>query len=396
MQKKIKKAVTCHAGARDSYQLSIALQMEGLLEYLVTDLVLPKFLGKKINKRYDSNLPFNKVKNTYFNLLRQGLFKTSYSLTDKILTKKALKIGLENDSTFFLYSYTAFEAFNYIKEKNLPNKCFLFQLHPHPLSIKTLLEEELLLVPQASQSLLKEPELLIDDEKICHLNNESVLADQIIVASSYTKKTLIENNISPKKIKIIPYGVHSNNFKPKLIYDEQNGKIKLLFIGQMIQRKGLLYLLEAIKLLNSPNIELTLIGRGVVDTLLINQYIKYFKIIIKVNISQKDLINEMHKHDMLVFPSLVEGFGHVILEAMSAGLPVLCTNNTAGPDLFLNGDEGVIVPIRSIDAIAEKINYYINNKKELANMGRSASVTAKIFTWQKFRNEILEFYKSES
>jgi glycosyltransferase involved in cell wall biosynthesis len=394
MQNVPKKVVTCHAGGRDSYQLSIALHEQGLLQCLVTDLFLPAFLGKKIHKRYTSNLPFNKVKNTYFNLVRQNFLNISYSITDQILTNKALNEGLKNDCSFFLYSYTAHAAFKYVKTHKLYNNCFLFQLHPHPLSIKSLLTDELLLVPNARESIMKEPEMYLNDEQLEHLNEESVLADQIIVASSYSKQTLIDNNISPDKITIIPYGVDANSFQPKLKYDEHNGKIKLVFVGQMIQRKGLVYLFDAIKILNSKNIELTLIGRGVIDTTLINEYKKYFNINIKINISQIELVNELHLSDLLIFPSLVEGFGHVILEAMSIGLPVLCTSNTAGPDLFVNGDEGIIVPIRSAEAIAEKIDYFINHKKELVHMGMSASKTAKIFTWEKFRYEIVNFYIS--
>ena len=396
MQNIQKKAITCHAGARDGYQLSIALDELDLLECLVTDCFLPSFFGERIQKRYTSNLPFNKVKNIYSNLVRQKLFKTPYAITDQILTIKALNEGLKKDSTFFLYSYTAYSAFKYIKQKQLSNKCFLFQLHPHPLSIKSLLTDELLLVPNAKQSLMKEPEMYLDEYQLGRLNVEGELADQIIVASSYTKQTLIENNICSDKITIIPYGVESYSFQPKLKYDEHNGKIKLIFVGQMIQRKGLVYLFDAIKLLNTENIELTLVGRGVIDAKLIEQYTKYFKINIKINISHNELVNELHSNDLLVFPSLVEGFGHVILEAMSIGLPVLCTNNTAGPDLFVNGDEGIIVPIRSAQAIAEKIHYFINNKKELANMGLSASRTANYFTWLKFRNEIGNFYRSNS
>jgi glycosyltransferase involved in cell wall biosynthesis len=394
MQSVLKKVVTCHAGGRDSYQLSIAFQEQGLLQCLVTDLFLPPFLGKKIHKRYTSNLPHNKVENTFLNFFRQKLLKTSFTITDQILTNKALNLGLKNDSSFFLYSYTAHAAFEYLKRKKLNNKCFLFQLHPHPLSIKSLLTDELLSVPNARDSIMKEPEMYLNDEQLERLNGESILADQIIVASSYTKQTLIDNNVSPEKISIIPYGVDSNSFQHKLKYDEHNGYIKLVFVGQMIQRKGLIYLFEAIKILNSKNIELTLIGRGVIDIALINEYKKYFNINIKINISRKELVNELHLSDLLVFPSLVEGFGHVILEAMSIGLPVLCTSNTAGPDLFVNGDEGILVPIRSAEAIAEKIDYFINHKKELAHMGLSASKTAKIFTWEKFRHEIVDLYKS--
>lgn len=388
------KAVTCHAGARDAYQLSIALEKAGLLECLVTDLFLPPFIGNRFRKKYTEELPYNKVKNTYSNLISQKVFKQPYAFTDKILTNRALKQALKHDVNLFLYSYTAFDAFEYIKQNHLTNQCFLFQLHPHPLSIRRLLTEELYLAHHAIESLMKEPEMSLNDAQIQMLSDESHFADHVIVASTYTKQTLIENKVEPNKITIIPYGVEASRFSLKTSYDEHNGKIKLVFVGQMIQRKGLGYLLEALKLLNSKNIELTLIGRGVIDTHLINEYKKYIDITVKINLSHNELVNEFHANDLFVFPSLVEGFGHVILEAMSAGLPVLCTPNTAGPDVFIHGTEGVIVPIRNAAAIAEKIEYFIHHKKELASMGISAGQTARAFTWEKFRDSIVQFYNT--
>jgi len=63
----------------------------------------------------------------------------------------------------------------------------------------------------------------------------------------------------------------------------------------------------------------------------------------------------MAAHDVFVFPSLFEGFGLVLLEAMAMGLPVITTPHTAGPDLIREGMEGFIVPIRHSTAIAERL-----------------------------------------
>jgi len=124
-----RKAVVSHAGSRDFYQLSIALEKAGLLECLVTDLFLPPFLGKKVSRKYTEELPYSKVSNIYSNLFRNKILKQPYYITDQILTKTALSKALYHDSNLFLYSYTALEAFEHVKQRCLPNKCFLFQLH---------------------------------------------------------------------------------------------------------------------------------------------------------------------------------------------------------------------------------------------------------------------------
>ena len=115
-----------------------------------------------------------------------------------------------------------------------------------------------------------------------------------------------------------------------------------------------------------------------------------------MTLATSELVKEFHNSDVLIFPSLVEGFGQVILEAMSSGLPVICTPNTAGRDLFTSGKEGMIVPIRDIDVLIAKIEWCRNNKVELGDMGREAARTARIFTWNKFRASIVDFYRSKT
>lgn len=385
-------AVTCHAGNRDSYQLSVALHENALLDTLVTDFYTPDFAHFLTGKRFNSGLPSRKVTSLWANLLYQKVFRGSYAVSDARLSKYAVEKAMKKNAHLFLSSYTAYEAFSKVRKEGLDKKCLLFQLHPHPMSIRKIFEEEISLVPEAKDSILGELEMNQDQYVLNRLVGESSLADSCVVASTFTKETLVENNITVDKIKVVPYGVDASKFPLKQTYNNLNGSLNIIFVGQMIQRKGLYYLLEAVKKLNSPNINLTIVGRGTIDHNLLNNYISASNIHIKINLSHSELVNEFHKHDVLIFPSLVEGFGQVILEAMSSGLSVICTPNTAGRDLFLTGNEGSIIPIRSIDALTEKIEWCMGNKSELVDMGRAAWATAQKFTWEKFRKEIAEFY----
>ncbi len=388
----IQKATTCHAGNRDAYQLSIALHENGLLDNLITDYYTPDFLRKLIHKRYNTLLPSKKVTSLWSNFIFQKLFKEQYAVLDARLSNYAAEQAIAHSTHLFLSSYTAYEAFSRIKKNDLKNRCLLFQLHPHPSSIKKIFDEEIELVPVARHSILGELEMNQDQHVLDRLIGESSLADACVVASSFTKESLVQNGIPSDQISVISYGVDASRFPQKKNYNLFNGSLNILFVGQMIQRKGLYYLLEAVKRLSSRNINLTIVGRGSIDRDLLNNYSSASNINVKVNLSHSDLINEFHKNDVLIFPSLVEGFGQVILEAMSSGLPVICTPNTAGRDLFLTGDEGIILPIRNIDALTENIEWCVGNKSELADMGRIAGATAQKFTWEKFRQEIAEFY----
>jgi glycosyltransferase involved in cell wall biosynthesis len=227
----------------------------------------------------------------------------------------------------------------------------------------------------------------LSDAEMSSLSDESLLADKCFVASSFTKSTLIKQGVDKNKIIIVPYGVDAISFKNKIEYN-MNGDLNLLFVGQVVQRKGLIYLLEAIKSLKTTRINLTFATRSNIDEVILRKYDGKISFRIIRNLDNIQLSSLMCNSDLLVFPSLLEGFGHVILEAMASGLPVLCTMNTAGPDLFISGNEGFIVPIRDSESISEKLDYILRNKKILIDMGISARKTAETFTWERFRQKI--------
>src|SRR6185312_7106534 len=84
--------------------------------------------------------------------------------------------------------------------------------------------------------------------------------------------------------------------------------------------------------------------------------------------------------------------GHVILEAMSYGLPVLTTSSTCAPDVLVDGKHGFIVPIRNTEALAAKISWGRAHRTELYQMGLAAAARARLFTWERFRRGVVAAY----
>jgi glycosyltransferase involved in cell wall biosynthesis len=97
----------------------------------------------------------------------------------------------------------------------------------------------------------------------------------------------------------------------------------------------------------------------------------------------------MLKHDVLVLPSISEGFGLVILEALSCGLPVVTTRNSGGPEVVRDGREGYFVPIRSAEAIAEKLELLARDPALLESMSEAALRRAREFTWANYRAKLV-------
>ena len=394
------KCVIVHASARDHYELSKGLAASGNLYRLVTDLycpdilkrILPALAAKRSAAQLSSKLVTLSPIALWYEL--RMIMAKNFSFNqekDRALGKHAAVMAQKKKLHIFSYSYYAADAFaleaTFSKQKKM-----LFQLHPHPVTIKKLLEKELKNVPAASDSLLYENELQYNDQYIGQLADEPRQADGIVVASNYTAGTLIENGIPESKIKVIPYGISTDRFIKRTSRPPGKG-LKAIFIGSMVQRKGLSYLLEAIHLLNDEDIELVICGRGFTDDRLLDKY-KHKQITVKKNLSYNLLLQEMYSSDVFIFPTLCEGFAHVILEAMATGLPVITTNRCCGPDIIEEGKHGFIVPANDSKELATRIAWAAANKEALYNMGQAAAEQSAEFTWDQFRKKINEFYQS--
>jgi glycosyltransferase involved in cell wall biosynthesis len=92
----------------------------------------------------------------------------------------------------------------------------------------------------------------------------------------------------------------------------------------------------------------------------------------------------MRHHDVLVFPSLFEGFGLVLTEALSQGLPVIATHHTAAPDLIEHGVHGFLVPIRDAQAIATHLLELHLDRDRLAAMSAACLDRASQLSWHAY------------
>lgn len=401
------KAVVVLAGARDHYQLPLALQEGKSLHTLVTDMYWPadrKWLSLSLNSflpedkvaaRFCSGLDSRRVRVSAGALCASAIMKATKTARlnrykDKILSKEAKRIALRNQAPLFCYSYYASEAFKPSGE--VPRHRFLFQLHPHPKAVRGILLEEMNRVPQAKSSLIMEHELSLREQDFNELASEPNRANGWVAASSYTARTLSDQGIAEDQIHVVPYGVDASTFTRRLRPPSATMPFTIVCVGSLIQRKGLSYLLDAVRLLGSRRIRVLLCGRGVVDRPLIHQY-SDLNLELNLGLSRNDLVRQIHNADVFVLPSLAEGFAHVILEAMSCGLPIIATDHTCAPDVIMEGEQGFIVPIRDPKAIAEKLAWGIDHRSDLASMGEAAATHARLFTWERFRAGIRAAYK---
>ncbi len=224
------------------------------------------------------------------------------------------------------------------------------------------------------------------EEKLNKKDQELLLADHIYVASSFTAETVRDyfpSILCP--IEIIPYG-----FPPVFetrVYPTQEGRrLKLLFVGGLSQRKGIADLFAAVRSLEK-NIELTVVGRkpNVDCQALDNELARHTWI---PTLSHAEVLEQMRNSDVLVFPSLFEGFGMVITEAMSQGTPVITTDRTAGPDFIEHGRNGWLVPAGNPEALRTQIEELLDWPNAIEKNGRAALVTARKRPWSTYGEEL--------
>lgn len=224
-------------------------------------------------------------------------------------------------------------------------------------------------------------------EKLERKDAELQLADYIFVASSFTKKSIEEDfpyNHAP--ISVIPYGFpkvyHNREYTPT-----DGRKLKFLFVGRLTQAKGLSYMFDALNGFENE-IDLTLVGNDSYVTICpaLKEALKKYHHI--PYLSHDKILEFMRGFDVLIFPSLFEGFGLVITEAMSQGTPVLTTNRTCGNDFIKDGENGWIVDSANSDALRDKINNIIQDRSRLSLIGKKAMDTALKRPWSMYEYEL--------
>ena len=162
--------------------------------------------------------------------------------------------------------------------------------------------------------------------------------------------------------------------------------------------KGVHYLLDAWEQLNLNYAKLWLVGSKN------SKEWEYFENRIKnmQNVEylgyRTDLPDLYNKSLVFVFPTLSEGFGKVVLEAMASGLPIIGTPCVS--EQFESGKEGFEIRYRDVDGLKKYIQYYYDNPEKAIEMGHNAKSKAKTQTWDKFgenfRNNILTILNGEN
>jgi glycosyltransferase involved in cell wall biosynthesis len=217
------------------------------------------------------------------------------------------------------------------------------------------------------------------------------LADYVFCPSSYAKRTFVAQGISADKLVVCPYGVNTKQFigREKSRPSEQ---FNVLFLGNICMRKGVHYLLEGFQSAGLRDARLLLAGP--IDPLF-RPVLDRFSLFERLGPIPHSRVHEQYQQaNVFVIPSLADAYPLVALEAMSAGLPVIVSENTGTADIIENGREGFVVPIRNAREIAAKLTLLYENREQCARMGMAAASAARLLNWDNYERVCAAFYDS--
>lgn len=397
------RLIVAHPGTQHSSQAAIALQRAGLLERYVTSFyyrpdgalsTLVGLLPSRLASRVERELLRRRIAGlgdapiqtapalelAYVVSARLGLDAAGTPLlrwrNHRIDGKVAALVRRTRPAGLICYDTCGLQAFRACHD--VGSTAILDQTIGHATAGGPLLAEEADRHPEFADTLpATVPAWLLEQTTA-----EARLADMVLAGSSYVKQTLTSIGVAEERIVVVPYGADVDRFTPApRVVD---GTFRILFVGAIGQRKGVKYLLEAVKRLDLPNAELVLAGGVLGSGDGLKAYQGHFRHV--PNTPHGEIHRLFQQADVFVYPSLHEGSAVAIYEALAAGLPVITTPNAGS--VVRHGHDGFIAPIRDVDALMEHLLYLYEHPGERAQMGRHARATAERFTWKAYHERL--------
>jgi len=217
------------------------------------------------------------------------------------------------------------------------------------------------------------------------VDDELAASTRLVVYTELAAATFQEAGVDRRNVVVSPLGVDADLFHPTPRVED--GVFRVIFVGQISQRKGLSYLLDAFRLAGLRRAELLLVGRTVGDAA---RHIAGPDVVHHPHVPRWELPTLYGTADVFVLPTLIEGMPQTALEAMACGLPVIVSENAFGGDMLRDGRDAYVVPIRDSHAIAERLRELCLNPDRRAQLGLAARRRAEEFSWSAFAGRIRE------
>ena len=213
-----------------------------------------------------------------------------------------------------------------------------------------------------------------------------------MVNSEYSKRAVA--SVAPKikpKLQTIPLTVNLNPYflKQRVRHFPSSGPLKVLFVGRVNLRKGIPYLLQAFAHLDRSIAQLKVVGGIDIQGEAIAPY--QDKVHFQGSVPHGQMPQIYHDADLFIFPTISDGFGAVMLEAMATGLPVIATDNCG--DIVEDGVNGYRIPIRESEAIVAKIDLLRKEPQLLKELSLGAIATSQRYNMEAYQSKLARIFQ---
>jgi len=388
------KVLLVHPGTQYSFRLARQLERHGCLHRFWTGIAyvpdsplghwihcLPQPVARQLSNRCLQGVPSEKTCFRPFGELRALYQLWAGRDNQRVMYERnaAFQRMIPGEEIANSSAVIGFDTSSWLlaeKTVALGRRFILDQSSGHPLSVQKLMRRLREQFPEWAEDFSPRfPELLRVEEL------EHRVATRIVVASSFSRRTLIENGVPVEKIVLNPYGVDLAAFVP-VPRPDPSRPLRFIFVGSFSAGKGVPLLLQAWRSLKAPGAELWLAGPHRKRHRRLIPELPGLRVVGKV--PHRELPALLRQCDVLVLPSYFEGFGLVLLEALAAGMPIIASDATAAPDLITAGVEGYLVPVGDVDALREAMNRFVDSPNDLASMTQAARLCAERYSWDAY------------
>jgi phosphatidylinositol alpha-mannosyltransferase len=211
------------------------------------------------------------------------------------------------------------------------------------------------------------------------------------------------NRHLPGDYHIIPNGIDTEHFRfdGPVRKEFTDGKLNILFVGRLERRKGLGYLLNACAEIkrNFTNFRLIVVGPGTVLRLRYEKLIEEMSltnhVVFTGFVPSTELPSYYRSADIFCAPATGgESFGIVLLEAMACGKPVIATSIQGYASVLADGDEGLLVPPKDDEALAQALLSLLHDKSLRLQMGDKGKIKAEKYSWPNVAQQVMDYYNS--
>ncbi len=223
-----------------------------------------------------------------------------------------------------------------------------------------------LAVPDRSQAIDREEE-------------EYARAQTIFVLSEFARRSFQQRGIPSENLRLLPLGVDTQRFRP-VARDGYSLPLRVVYFGSVSVRKGVSYLLDAVR--GMKEMHLTVIGP--VEPALRPKLAGANNIEWKAALPQAVLASLLPEQDIFVLPTLEDGFGQTLVQAMACGLIPISTERCGAAEIIRDGENGRVVPAGDAEAIRDALKAYAADLARLPAIRKTVLESIPKLGWEAY------------